>query len=70
MLMVIKMANDFMTPKEAAKLMTKVIKDAAKESGLPPEREAELACAVFGGLFKGPTTAAALPSDPEPDPQS
>ncbi len=64
MLMVIKMANDFMTTEDAAKLMTKIIKDAAREGGLPPEREAELACAVFGGMFKGPT------AKPPPHPAS
>jgi len=46
--------NNFITPEEAANLMTKIIKDAAKEGGLPPEREGELALALLGGLFAGP----------------
>jgi hypothetical protein len=47
------MSNDFITPEEAAKRITKAIKDAAKENGLPPEREIELARAIFAPLFTG-----------------
>ena len=50
------MANDFITPEEAAKRLTKALNNAAKENGIPREKEAEFACDVLGGLFMGPST--------------
>jgi len=48
------MANDFVKPEVVIKSITAIIKKAAKDNGVPPEREGELATAILGGLFKEP----------------
>ena len=49
------MSNDLVEPEVVAKRIAEIVKKACKDNGLPPEREVELASAMFAGMFMGPT---------------